>query len=404
LFAQSSHLAPREFPWRAQVEVKDSSGYGSVRINRSFYDHTAANFADLRLFGPSAMEISSLLRDIHPALPATSIETHMLDLVRTPKGHLQFVLDFGVAPPFHNRVVFATPEPDFRNTVLIESSLDRAAWDAVRTAAIMRFQQDGERLESLSIDYPDSSRRYLRITVEAWKDRPLFTAVTAQCSASPNSEDWELLATASVAATPLPSQKSTRYDFAFPFGWMNDITLTIASPAKEFYRSAELSWSADGTAWASTHGNVIYRVPGAEELTIRARTVNASHLRLTIHDSDSQPVAIQSITLRAPAREIVFPIAGAGVYSLYLGVAGAPQPSYDLAEILSRGSAVLPIVHSTPRWEQNPAYVAPARRPKPFTERFPWLLPLVVAVAVLGMGAAAWRLLQKPAAKSGAPL
>ncbi|HNY38938.1 MAG TPA: DUF3999 family protein [Bryobacteraceae bacterium] len=394
LFAQSAHLSPREFPWRARIEVKESSGYAAVRINRGFYEKSAANFADLRLFGPSGIEVSSLLRDLHPAAPSASIATQTLDLVQTRKGQLQFILDFGVAPPFHNRLSFATTETDFRNTVLIESSLDRASWDAVRTAAILRFQQDGTRLESLSIDYPDSSRRYLRVTIDSWKDPKSLTAVTAQRSASPNAEDWEPLATAVPKAAPLPDRKSTRYDFAFPFGWMNDLRLSIESPAKEFYRSAELSWSSDGASWASTYGNVIYRVPGAEELSIRSRTINVSHLRLDVHDADSQPIEIRSISLHAPAREVVFPISGVGVYSIYLGLANAPKPSYDLVDILSRGATVSPIHIATPEWEPNPSYVLPAQRPKPFTERFPWLLPSVVVLAVAALGLAAYRLMK----------
>jgi len=396
LLSQSAHLSPGEFPWRARIEVKEASGYATVRINRAFYDKSAANFADLRLFGPSGVEVSSLLRDMHPAAPAATISTQILDLVKTPKGQLQFILDFGVAPPFHNRLSFSTPEPDFRNTVLIESSLDRAAWDTVRTAAIMRFTQDGQRLESLSIDYPDSSRRYLRITVDTWKERAPFTSVSAQRSASPNAEDWELLATSSPVATHLPDLKSTRYDFAFPFGVMNDIRISIESPAKEFYRSTELSWSADGTSWASTYGNVIYRVPGAEELSIRGRTLNVSRLRLTVHDADSQPVEIKSISLHAPAREVIFPITGAGTYTFYLGLAGAPRPSYDLAEILARGASVSTIALATPDWEPNPLYVPPSERPRPFTERFPWLLPAVVILAVAALGLAAYRLVKQP--------
>ena len=108
LLAQSAHLSPREFPWRARIDVKESSGYAAVRIDRSFYERTAANFADLRLFGPSGIEVSSLLRDIHPAAPAASVRSQILDLVTTSKGQLQFILDFGVSPPLHNRLVFAT--------------------------------------------------------------------------------------------------------------------------------------------------------------------------------------------------------------------------------------------------------------------------------------------------------
>ncbi len=394
LCAQSAHVSPNEFPWRARLDIKETSGYAAVRINRSFYASTAANFADLRLFGPSGAEISHLLRDLHPARPNPSLQSQLLDLVRTPKGQLQFILDFGIAPPIHNRIVFDIADPGFRRPVLIESSLDRTTWDTVRTAAILRFQQDGQRLESLHIDYPDSARRYLRVTIDSWNDPKSFTSVQAQRTPSPNAEDWEDLASATPQASALSDRRSTRFEFSFPFGYLSEARLVIASPNKEFYRSAAFSHSGGGKTWRSAGSHILYRVPGAEELAIRAQSVATTHLRLDVFDADSQPIEITTIHLQAPAREIVFPISGAGSYTFYLGLAGAAAPSYDLENILGRGTGVSPIALAVPSWESNPNHIPPAERPKPFTERFPWLLPSVVVLAVAAMGAAAYRLLR----------
>ncbi len=228
LCGQSAHVSPNEFPWRAKLDIKETSGYAAVRINREFYERTAANFDDLRIFGPSGAEISCLLRDLHPASPDPSVQTQLLDLVRTRKGQLQFILDFGIAPPIHNRIVFDTPDPDFRRPVLIESSLDRTTWDLVRTAAILRFQQDGQSLESLRIDYADSARRYLRITIDSWKDPKSLTSVQAQRTPSPNAEDWENLASATPEVSSLNDRKSTRFEFSYPFAYLSEVRLVTS--------------------------------------------------------------------------------------------------------------------------------------------------------------------------------
>jgi hypothetical protein len=397
LCAQSAHVSPNEFPWRASLDVKETSGYVSVRINRAFYERTEASYADLRLFGPTGTESSYLLRDLHPARPDPSVQSQLIDRVRTPKGQLQFVLDFGIAPPIHNRIVFDTADPDFRRAVLIESSLDRTTWDLVRTAAILRFQQDGQRLESLHIDYPDSARRYLRVTIDSWQDPKTLISVKVQRTASPNAEDWEDLASATPEVSRLTDQNATRFDLSYHFGLLRETRLLIATPSKEFYRSAAVSHSGGGQAWASSGSRVLYRVPGAEELAIRAQSVNTAHIRLDVFDADSQPIEITSVQLQAPAREIVFPISGAGAYTFYLGLAGAAAPRYDLESILDRGTGIRPISLAAPSWESNPAYIPPSERPKPFTERFPWLLPAVVVLAVAAMGAAAYRLIKSPA-------
>jgi hypothetical protein len=397
LLAQPVHLSPDQFPWRAAFEVNEGSGYATMRLGRPFYEKTAASFSDLRLFGPANVETPWLLRDLYPARPDSAIPTQALDQVHTPKGQFQLILDFGVAPPLHNRLVFNVPGDDFRHPVLIESSLDRREWDEVRTAAILRFAQDGKRLESLAVDYPDSTRRYLRITIGDWKDRELTASVRAQRAESPNAGDWERLGSAGVKAAPLAGQKSTRFEFEYPYGYLDGVRLVVQTPSKEFYRSAALSFSADGKSWTPAGGHVLYRVPGAEELSIRTPRLNGLHVRLEVFNADDQPLDVKAVDLYVPAREVVFPINGAGSYAFHLGIPRAATPNYDLEKVLARAAAVTPVALPAPAWESNPAYIPPEQRPKPFTERFPWLLPAVVALAIAILGAAAYRLIKSAA-------
>jgi hypothetical protein len=397
LLAQLVHLAPDQFPWRAGFTAQESGGYATVRLGRPFYEKTAAGFADLRLFGPANVETPWLLRDLYPARPDPSIPTQTLDQVHTPKGQFQLILDFGVAPPVHNRLLFDVPGDDFRHSVLIESSLDRREWDQVRTAAILRFMQDGKRLESLNVDYPDSTRRYLRITIGDWKDRELAASVRAQRAESPNAGDWEHLGSAGVTPSALPEQRSTRFEFEYPYGSLGDVRLTVQTASKEFHRSAELTYSSDGKSWVSAGRHVLYRVPGAEELSIRASRINGLHVRLEVFNADDQPLDITAVHLYVPAREVIFPINEAGAYAFHLGLPGAASPNYDLEKVLARATAITPVDLPAPAWEPNPAYVPPEQRPKPFTERFPWLLPTVVALAIAVLGAAAYKLMKSPA-------
>jgi hypothetical protein len=401
LLAQPAHLSPDQFPWRAAITVKEAGGYAAVRITKPFYEKTSASFADLRLFGPANVETPWLLRNLYPARPDPAIPTQTLDQVHTAKDQFQLILDFGVAPPIHNRLVFDIPGDDFRHPVLIESSLDRHVWDDVRTAAILRFMQDGKRLESLTVDYPDSSRRYLRITIGHWKDRKLAASVRAQRTESPNAEDWERLGSAGVNATPLPDQKSTRIEFEYPYGPLEDVRLVVQTPSKEFHRSAALSYSADNKSWTPAGSHILYRVPGAEELTLRSPRLNGLHVRLEIFNGDDQPLDVTAVHLYVPAREAVFPISDAGAYAFHLGLPGAAAPNYDLEKVLARAAAVTPVALPAPTWESNPAYIPPEERPKPFTERFPWLLPAVVALAIALMGAAAYRLIKSPGRPAG---
>ena len=86
-------------------------------------------------------------------------------------------------------------------------------------------------------------------------------------------------------------------------------------------------------------------------------------------------------------RKLVFSADRAGSYRLYYGNPEAGPPSYDLERIfpylVTEG---LPAAGLGPH-TQNPAFLVPDPSPKPFTERFPWLLPVIVAIAALIIGA-----------------
>lgn len=387
-------LTPKDFAYRTALEVAEPADYASVRLDRQFYERTAGQFRDLRIFGPGGKAVPWVMRDMHAFTPREPLRPRILDRVRTPEGALRFVVDFGRSVPVHNRLVIETTETNFRSRARLESSDDRQEWSFVRDAAFLRFDQDGHRLESLAIDYPDSTRQYLRLTVENWPRPEALTAVVSELDPI-NTEDWEPLAAVAPRVSTLKDRRATQLDMEFPFRWLSDVRFTLESVSKDFSRSVELSHSADGKFWSSQYNFAIYRVPGAEQLSLRARTVSTQHVRLVIFNRDDAPLAVSKVRLDAPARQIVFPASSPGRYALYLGRDGAPTPEYDLPAILSRRNRVDPIRLAASEWERNPEYVAPVPPPKPFSERFPYVLPGVMGVAVAGMGYAALRLIRK---------
>lgn len=391
-----SALSPKDFEYRATLEVAQPADYASVRLDRRFYERTSGQFRDLRIFGPDGKAVPWVVRDTRAFVPRQPLRPRILDRTRTPDGALQFVVDFGRSVPVHNRLVIETTETNFRSRVRLESSGDRRQWNFVRDAALLRFDQNGRRLESLAVDYADSTRQYLRVTVENWPRPEALTGVVSELDPI-NVEDWEPLAAVVPRASVLKDQSATRLDMEFPFRWLNDARLTLESDSSEFSRSVALAHSTDGTSWSFQYDCVIYRVAGAEQLSLRARTVATQHVRFTIFNRDDAPVAVSKVRLDVPARQIVFPAASSGRYTFYLGREVAQSPEYDLPAVLSRRNRVDPVHLAAPAWERNPEYVAPMPPPKPFSERFPYVLPGVLGVAVAGMGYAAFKLMRKAA-------
>src|SRR5262249_50222412 len=126
--------------------------------------------------------------------------------------------------------------------------------------------------------------------------------------------------------------------------------------------------------------------PAALEIDL-AREVQTRALRLTVTDNRNPPLNLTGARATAAAREVVFARpAGGGPLRLYFGQPRAPGARHDLsggpAAAAARGP---PPRRAPPRagaglWpvEVTPDYRPP---PKPWTERWPYLVDAVLAGA-----------------------
>jgi hypothetical protein len=108
----------------------------------------------------------------------------------------------------------------------------------------------------------------------------------------------------------------------------------------------------------------------------------ARHVKLTVTDDRNAPVPIAQFTAQSAAREVVFEAqsAGSGPIRAYYGNSRAIAPRYDLAARLPSELRPPPVRLTLGPQRENPVYEP---EPRPFTERSPWLVYLVLGVASL---------------------
>src|SRR6185503_6492326 len=109
---------------------------------------------------------------------AGSLEEHacgpaILNKSVIPHTGVQITLDLDKCKDVkqHSRIAFATNETNFRQRVRIETSDDNRFWLVSREDGyIFDFTQGDRKLSVLTVDYPVSTRRYLRATVFGWTE------------------------------------------------------------------------------------------------------------------------------------------------------------------------------------------------------------------------------------------
>jgi hypothetical protein len=101
-----------------------------------------------------------------------------------------------------------------------------------------------------------------------------------------------------------------------------------------------------------------------------------------VTDDRNPPLSISTITVKSAARQVIFEArsAGSGPVRVYYGNPEAVAPHYDLAARLAVDLEPPPIRLSLEEQRESPIY-SPA--PKPFSERSPWLVYIVLGAAAV---------------------
>jgi hypothetical protein len=174
--------------------------------------------------------------------------------------------------------------------------------------------------------------------------------------------------------------------------------VVFSTTQPEFYRAVRILTSTDGKEWQTKCGGEIFRYKLGEKLeeSLRVRFPEdwgGRYWRVEILNRNDAPLSEAMPSLTMIPRFVFFQPAEGRFYRLIYGNAAVTAPQYDLGRIFHyQGKPVGSIVISGP--EEGTSNYAD---PRPFTERHSNILWIVLGLAVILLGYAAFRALRTPA-------
>ncbi len=387
-------IDPAQWEFRRKLTVKAPGVLHFVRIDPEILAHSQPSLGDVRVMY-EATALPYALESLTGSIHEERLAPVMSDRVRTAAGDLEFTLRIPKATR-HSRLKIETIDNDFRRNVVIETSEDGKKWDvALERGYVMRHSQDGQQWEALEVNYPGTTRPYVRVRIAGWPDPKTLTGATLLLRREiPALMQTVREFTPSPAPTANPGETLLRADFGDrPAPWSR---LRVETKATAFYRAARVQVSDDGKLWRTAGYGVLSRIGDSTELTLHAGEQRARFARLHIYNRDDQPIVIDKLIFEVPARMVKFIPHEAGDYSLWYGNPKAKGVSYDLAVVLDRDAPI----------ERVTLVPGPERRYgdfmgaiKPWTEQHPTIFfAAVFAVAAL-IAAYTLRMMKKIAAK-----
>jgi hypothetical protein len=394
-------FVPSTWKFRKRLPVESGKPISSVHVDRQVYAKASQFLDDIRIVRGSE-EVPYLVTRMSGSRENKQIDAEILD--RSALGEsVQFVLELPSNVARHSRVNLATNQSNFRKKVKIEASTDRKSWALVRKEAyIFDFTYEAQHSSILSVEYPVSTRRYLRVTIEGWQDPAVLTG--AGVSLAEDRPPVRQIVQEFKTLSPVedPKTKSTSYVLDFgETGVPKDLLRFELQGEAMFHRAVEIEVSEDpAKGWSPHARGVIFRITGEQSLWIQLQDTRARYFRIRIFHGDDQPVPVRSVTAESIIRRVIFPVREGADYWMYYGNSAAKPPAYDLPMVLARSSIESASTINAAAQEANPGYIEPPTPAKPFSDRHPELLYAILGVAVLAIGYMTVRFLQKASVNS----
>ena len=382
-----------ELPANAQsIEYYDFVVPPSVfdKENREEWSNELS-LGDLRLVDAEGHEVPYALRIRRPADARESVSSSEFNRATGTDGSSELTLDLGTSPPEHNEIEVALPEVNYRRRAVIEGSNDGHEWQQLLDTHMVYFQQGGKEFDLRKITYPRSRYRYLRIRVyqdpEVDKDPVRITSVVVYRKVTVPGE----MLTAPLTVGPREPTRGSGGGAAS--AWILDLGVShmpvdhLAVDMQQAEFSRDFTLEAGGASGSdvpftnATSGQWTRRAGEPRKaMTADFSEHAAGRLRLVVTDYSNPPLTIESAAASAPAREVIFANSDSlrGPLRLYYGNSRAEPPHYDIERNLPERFQTPPHRLSLGEPQDNPNFVP---EPKPLTERFPWLIYVVLGTA-----------------------
>ena len=392
-----------DWEWFTDVQMpawKAPPRWADFIVTPAVFGKARRDLGDLRLIDAKGQEVPYALRIRAAKDEQMQLSASEFNRAVAADRTAELNLDLGENPREHNEIRVRANGNNFRRRIQLEGSADSKDWQQMKLNQpfLVHFQVDGQTVDVNRFQYTPSRYRYLRIHLGPdsglTNDKPEIQAATVWRTVKVPGENVTLPAA-------LGERQPERGEFGQPgSAWMIDfgdpvpvqrLTFDVADPEFQRRYQLEIPGTEDEDAIFRTNQTIATgsweRRPGEQP---RPLDINlhgeqfVRRLRLVVTDHGNPPLNVTAVRYTAPVRQVVFTPTPALALplKLYVGQPKANRPQYDYDSLLPTILEPDPTRGTLGEVQKNPNYIPPA---KPLTERWPWLVYVVLTVASLAL-------------------
>jgi hypothetical protein len=345
------------------------------------------SFADLRVMTDQKEEVPSQVVSRRPERRREEIPHQMYNLSHTGNGETWLELSVEKQATRVNALEVITPDTGFSRQVEVLGSSDGKTWNTLRKDGVIFDITRGEKLRYTRIQFPQAGFHYLALKIANGGAQPLIISdVKVLQESDSQGQTYTVRGTTDkqeLNASRRESSIIVHMNTVFPLD-----RLIIATAERNFQRSVDVQikrGTGDWEQWAQ--GTIFsFDTPAIHEsqLAIDMPEVAAKEFRLVLKNLDSPPLSVTSINGEGYSKLLVFKEQSDHKLYLFWGNPLAQQPLYDLAGLIARQKMVELPIASLGQARLNTGFAGNNAR-LPFTERYKYLLYVVVTMAIAGL-------------------
>jgi hypothetical protein len=377
--------------WKFRADVippqTDPAGFVKITLPGWLLANASESLWDIRLVSQSGIETPYVIKVARSRAEQISLPVRTFNWATDPGRDEQVMCDLGETPQISNQLLLRTDSRDFIRTVEISGSADQYHWVVLQSKAYIFDQQEqGRHQQKLTVSYPDSSYRYLRVLVWLDGQPPIRLTGVEVLRLEKTEVQPEVVNARIVERIEDAARYATDLIVETEAGNQHLDTCVIQAKQQNFSRAITVSYRDARGTWVNVGNGNIHRFTIGDavdtNLEVPVNELNHRRFRIRIWNGSSPPLDVTSVAMRRMPRVFVFSRSAGDRHTLYFRNSQAGLRSYDIATAVDQlDLQKLPAAALGPM-TPNPAYREVVRE-KPWTERHPALIWIALAVGVL---------------------
>ncbi|MFT9494568.1 hypothetical protein [Anaerosolibacter sp.] len=370
------------FQYTSDVEIHDKEDdFIMLEISPEVYGSMNPGLEDLRLYH-EGKELDYLVfpkENQHKTERETPLDIYN-------KGIIDNLYSFEIMPPKEINIedieyIIHLNAPQYFINAKIYGSNDRKEWKYLKDQIVYsingeynKFRLDNIQYDVIKIEYP---LLYNGETIE------VNTAGYTQTEPVINKGDFKVV---DFTTSKNEEEKAMEITIDYQYNHYSTKGVVLKTEEKYFYRQVTVRGSNDKENWTEITRTFIFRDGVSEKLEINYSPAEYRYLQMMVYNEDNQPIEIKEIKTETLPIYVLVNVADEPkdfMLKSYWGNPSLAAPKYDIENLNMGMDPQQYEKYRMDAYTENETFIG-VRGQLALTERYPWLMPVSLALLTLG--------------------